>query len=352
MILSARNSTYGTYTTVARARRLGGRRAFVSLSLVVCLGLLFAGCARSIPAPVVFGSKAPVPTFQNRMTPKPLPRPTQPAQQTQSEIRENLKSDTVSATVASGETIYRFARRHRVALRDLIEGNRLTPPYKLRPGQKLVVPKLRIHRVIKGDTLYRVSRSYGVDMYTVASINLIEAPYVIRTGQKLRLPNQRRASVISTGTAALPSKSESRITKAPETAVASARSSPSRFVWPLRGRVISSYGAKLGGLHNDGINIAASSGAAVVAADAGIVAYAGNELRGFGNLLLLRHAGGWTSAYAHNDKLLVKRGDRVARGEVIAHAGATGRVRRPQLHFELRRQSDAVDPLRFLRPVS
>ena len=124
-----------------------------------------------------------------------------------------------------------------------------------------------------------------------------------------------------------------------------------RFLWPLRGPVISRFGPKAGGLHNDGINIAASAGAPIVAAENGVVAYAGNELRGFGNLLLVRHAGGWTTAYAHSDRLLVKRGDRVKKGDVIARVGATGRVKRPQLHFELRRGTDAVDPLRFLAPV-
>ncbi len=333
--------------------RSDGRRAFVCLAYLTCLGFLLAACTRSVPAPVVFGSKPPpTATVQNRTTPKPLQRPTQPTAQTRDQVQKNLKSGAVVATVIGGETVYHIARRHRVALRDLIEGNELVPPYKLRRGQKLVVPAVRIHRVARGDTLYSLSRSYGVDRYTIASINLIDAPYLIRTGQNLRLPNRHRAAVVSTKAAPPPEASKPRVANPSSAAVSAARSSSTRFVWPLRGSVISGYGAKPGGLRNDGINIAASSGAPVVAADAGVVAYAGNELRGFGNLLLLRHAGGWTSAYAHNNKLLVKRGDRVSRGDVIAHAGATGRVARPQLHFELRRQSDAVDPLRFLTPLS
>ena len=323
---------------------------------MVCV---LASCARSIPAPVVYGNKSTPPAAtaqaQPRPAPNPLQRPTQLNPQSSLETQTAEETGPASATVANGETVYLFARRNRIAIRDLIEVNRLNPPYRLRAGQTLVIPSVRIHRVTKGDTLYGVSRSYGADMYTVASINLIEAPYIIRTGQKLRLPNRRLASAVSRTVAFPTVPSQTKAAKkstASTTLTPPKASSGGRFTWPLRGRIISDYGAKPGGLHNDGINIAASAGAPVVAADTGVVAYAGNELRGFGNLLLLRHAGGWTSAYAHNDKLLVKRGDRVARGDVIAHVGATGRVARPQLHFELRKQSDAVNPLRFLAPLS
>jgi murein DD-endopeptidase MepM/ murein hydrolase activator NlpD len=121
-------------------------------------------------------------------------------------------------------------------------------------------------------------------------------------------------------------------------------------MWPVNGKVISVYGAKVGGQHNDGINIAAPLGTPVRAADNGVVVYAGNELRGFGNLLLVRHADGWVSAYAHCDALLVKRGEQVKRGQVIARVGQTGAVGSPQLHFELRKSGQAVDPTSELGP--
>jgi murein DD-endopeptidase MepM/ murein hydrolase activator NlpD len=120
------------------------------------------------------------------------------------------------------------------------------------------------------------------------------------------------------------------------------------FAWPLRGRVISTYGEQGLGLHNDGINISAPRGTPIKAAENGVVAYAGNEIRGFGNLLLIRHAGGYMTAYAHADSLLVKRGDTVHRGQTIARVGATGSVTEPQLHFEIREGSQPVDPQRFL----
>jgi len=121
------------------------------------------------------------------------------------------------------------------------------------------------------------------------------------------------------------------------------------FIWPVRGRVVSGFGAKAKGLRNDGINIATRRGAAVVAAENGVVVYAGNELRGFGNLLLIKHSGGWVTAYAHNDRILVKRGAKVAKGQQIATVGSTGSVKTPQLHFEMRRGRTARDPQKHLR---
>ena len=120
------------------------------------------------------------------------------------------------------------------------------------------------------------------------------------------------------------------------------------FVWPVHGQVISEYGSTGKGQHNDGINIAVPRGTPVVAADDGVVAYAGNELRGFGNLLLIRHSDGWMTAYAHNDTLLVKRGQSVRRGQEIATVGDSGGVSQPQLHFEVRQGTRAVDPMSFL----
>ena len=122
-------------------------------------------------------------------------------------------------------------------------------------------------------------------------------------------------------------------------------------MWPLRGNVLSSFGPKPGGLQNDGINIAAARGAPVRAAENGIVVYAGNELKGFGNLLLVRHADGWMTAYAHLDEILVERGAAVQRGQSVAKVGQTGSVGSPQLHFEMRRAGRAVDPRGVLAPI-
>ena len=122
----------------------------------------------------------------------------------------------------------------------------------------------------------------------------------------------------------------------------------SAFIWPVDGKVIGKFGPTKDNQRNDGINIAAPAGAPVLASAAGTVAYAGNELRGFGNMVLLRHADGWVTAYAHNSALLVKKGDKVKQGQIIARVGSTGNVDTPQLHFELRQGTKAVDPLKNL----
>ena len=112
--------------------------------------------------------------------------------------------------------------------------------------------------------------------------------------------------------------------------------------------MITKFGPRDDGSHNDGINIAVPAGTDVQAAEGGTVAYAGNELKGYGNLVLIRHDESWVSAYAHNDQLLVKRGDKIKRGQIIAKAGKSGTVEQPQVHFELRQGSKPVDPLKHL----
>jgi murein DD-endopeptidase MepM/ murein hydrolase activator NlpD len=264
--------------------------------------------------------------------------------------------------VAPGDTVYSIARRYDVAMRDVIDANGLDAPFLLQVGQTLRLPPPRIYAVAPGDTVYSVSRRFGVDMRTLVSMNGLAAPYQVTAGQRLKMPVRgtpdeavSRTTVSTTSAAAIRSVPLPR-PRPGETISASGRSlslrPPSRegkrFLWPVRGRVISNFGPREGGLHNDGINIAAPKGVPILAADSGVVAYAGKELRGFGNLLLIKHADGWTSAYAHAHRLLVKRGDRVKRGQTIGTIGTSGGVTRPQLHFELRRGARAIDPRREL----
>jgi murein DD-endopeptidase MepM/ murein hydrolase activator NlpD len=132
---------------------------------------------------------------------------------------------------------------------------------------------------------------------------------------------------------------------AAKTAVAAAMPT---FRWPVRGRVISGYGVKTSGQQNDGINVAVPEGTPIKAAEDGVVAYAGNELKTYGNLVLIRHSNGYVTAYAHASEILVKRDDPIRRGQVIAKAGQTGNVAAPQLHFEIRKGSSPVDPMPYL----
>lgn len=329
----------------------------ICAKLIVWLAVAFiaSACARSVPAPVVYGSKSVADTKQ-------------PA----------AAATTVAAggyRVAADETLYAIARRSGVDLRDLIAANDLRPPYRLQRGQRLKIPAVRYHRVAAGETLYSISRRHRVSLYALARRNQMAEPYKIRPGQRLRLPSsettvaqtanpQKAAGIPRPGNkpgkrqagerqtanqTASERKSANRRpnNRKPVTTPPPARAS-SRFAWPVQGRVISRFGVKANGLHNDGINIAVKSGAPVRAADNGVVVYAGNELRGFGNLLLLRHKGGWLTAYGHIQTLMVKVGDVVRQGQRIARAGSTGNTNRPQLHFEIRKGRRAVNPARYL----
>jgi murein DD-endopeptidase MepM/ murein hydrolase activator NlpD len=142
-----------------------------------------------------------------------------------------------------------------------------------------------------------------------------------------------------------------RIGSLPPVAESTAPRTSGRFEWPVMGRVISGYGPKPGGEHNDGINIAVPAGTPVRAAEDGTVVYADNELKGFGNLLLVRHKDRWMTAYAHLDRMAVKSGDKVKRGQTIGTVGATGTVDKPQLHFEVRRGTEALNPEIYMQRV-
>jgi murein DD-endopeptidase MepM/ murein hydrolase activator NlpD len=144
-----------------------------------------------------------------------------------------------------------------------------------------------------------------------------------------------------------------KVEEAPATEAAPVKASEATgalptFRWPVRGKVITTYGAKTNGKSNDGINLAVPEGTPVKAAEDGVVAYSGNELKGYGNLVLVRHSNGYVTAYAHASELMVKRGDTIKRGQIIAKSGQSGEVGSPQLHFEIRKGSSPVDPLQFL----
>ena len=294
-----------------------------------------------------------------------------------------------SVIVQKGDTLYSISKKYNLPLRDLIEINHLRPPYILSLGQTVILPTSKFHEVGKGDTLYNISKRYGVDMTSLSRVNHLQFPYTLKIGQKLSLPGSIesyssytpiptnsvklsstpvkasapfRASSIKSHVSS-PARKNSHISRSRNLAKSShysahRRTSPqhrivskyrkSKFSWPLRGQVISHYGSIGKGRHNDGINIKAKLGATVRAADSGRVAYAGNELKGFGNLILIQHNDGWITAYAHNDRLTVRKGQRVKRGERIATAGSTGGVSSPQLHFEIRSGTKALNPISYL----
>lgn len=258
-----------------------------------------------------------------------------------------------TVTVEKGDTLYSISKRYDMPLRDLIDANGLKPPHTLKVGQVLRLPASTYHVVSRGDTLYSISRQYNANIADLKRINNLSYPYTLAVGQKVILAGSARSLSATANpppkrkytARAAPRKTTSRPARGSYTVV---QKRSSKFSWPVRGTIVSKFGTIGKGRANDGINIKAARGTAIKAADAGTVAYAGNELKGFGNLILVRHNDGWITAYAHNDRLLVKKGQKVRRGEKIATVGATGGVNSPQLHFEIRAGKKAVNPVAYL----
>jgi len=281
--------------------------------------------------------------------------------------------------VRPGDTVYAIGRRYDVPPKSIIAVNRLRAPYALSIGQTLKLPKSAtlaaepapvrkvvaqdaLYQVRQGDTLYSISRSAGVPVQTIAQANNILPPYDLSPGQQLLLPQARmdanlyaansraRKSAPKTAPARVKAQPQSvaELAKTVSYTAPKSKSPDAMFEWPVRGKVIASYGMGDLGRRNDGVNIAAPSGTPVRAAADGEVVYRGSELDGFGNLLLVKHADGFVTAYAHNDSMLVKKGDKIRQGQVIAKVGQSGAVSSPQLHFEIRQNLKSVDPVAML----
>ncbi len=279
--------------------------------------------------------------------------------------------------VTSGETLSSIGRRYGVTRSQIATANGLAPDAALRIGQHLVIPGAgapvvaQAHPAATPAPAPVAATTLGSKPQNLAATPLA-APVAPAVAPK---PNQvaavapaattppKTAAVTSSPmtTAALapaasgkpgaaPAKVETaaKVTPAEEADDARSPGTGPQFRAPVRGRVISGFGPKPGGTRNDGVNFAVPEGTGVRAAEDGTVAYAGNELKGYGNLVLIKHADGFVTAYAHNSEIMVKRGDTVRRGQIVAKAGQSGGVTTPQLHFEIRKGSQPVDPSQYV----
>lgn len=307
---------------------------FLKIIIIVAVSGILTACREghpfstlhqhTVPAPKYAKHKPyPVPTLKNK------PKPPQTRAVDKPAPPKKYQATGKAITVRKGDTIYALSRRHDVTVRAIIGINSLKPPYLLYPGQRLKSPAMGSHVVRKGDTVYSLSRKYRMDMTSFTRLNSMKRPYILSIGQKLKVP----AGVAPAARASLPPPPPQ---------------SGKGFMWPVKGPLLSSFGPKDVGYHNDGINIAAKSGSYVRAAESGVVVHAGSKIKGFGKLLLIRHSQGWITAYAHNSSMLVKKGQPIKRGQAIARVGQTGGVSRPQLHFEMRKGSRAVNPVIYL----
>src|SRR5271170_5369951 len=338
----------------------GGKMGETSVALpgagvarsIILVALLLAACGpQSEPAPVI--SESPPP----------------PAQ----------------VIVQRGQTLSGIAQHYHVPMHVVAEANHLSPPYRILVGQALIIPGGGEPAAFAPSVAMATPPTpspqapIGVPLPPPgpASVQPIPldrpppassagppaaaAPPVAALTPPVSVPPPRTAENLSPPKGSVPEPTSSAAGGAvPQPSAAPgpmASAEPPQphgsgtFLWPVRGHVLENYGTGPDGTHNDGINIGAARGAPVQAADAGVVAYAGNELRGYGNLILIKHPNGWISAYAHCDLILVKTGQKVTRGQVIARVGSTGNVSEPQLHFELRRGKHPVDPRDYLAPL-
>lgn len=276
--------------------------------------------------------------------------------------------------VEKGETLYAVSRRYNVDTRSLALLNGMARPWTVWPGDELLLPPL--------------ARDQARDAKPIAIAPVAAPPVQVASKPapktpSIKPPEAKPIAAIVTPAPVLPSTngpislasgSGSKAVKAepkppvlaepppprPEVkpappqpsvqapALATGKATPKggngEFIWPVAGQVLKGFGPAANGQRNDGVNISASKGADVVAAAGGEVVYAGSELAGFGNLVLIRHPGGWVTAYAHADSILVTEGDLVRQGQVVAKAGSTGNAGSPQVHFELRKGKEPVDP--------
>ena len=292
-------------------------------------------------------------------------------------------------TVKPGDSLYSIARSNSVKFSELQQVNGISDPRRVKPGMVLRIPGSGSPNSNVGEPPAHVAEntppapplppavsSRSVATQPMSDDKSSEPPrYGDATPQQPTIINgeKRVASLSDRATDASPEvaplqpspperrpQAAEQPAAAPEQKVAIAAPPPSsapasvdsvKLRWPASGKVIAGFGSRPDGTHNDGINLQVPLGTDVHAAESGVVAYSGSELKGYGNLVLLRHDNGWVTAYAHNDELLVKRGDKVRRGQVIAKAGKTGSVDRPQLHFELRQGSRPVDPVPYLEKL-
>lgn len=283
--------------------------------------------------------------------------------------------------VVKGDTLYSIAFRYGLDYRTLAKDNGIEPPYNIAVGQVIQLNMQKsaapTYTVQKGDTLYSIAKKNGQSVDFLAGVNDLKAPYNLRVGQVLNLARTepRGVAAASSTNAVIAVAGQSQTvtdnrarentqaaaktttTATSQTASSSAPAKPVvvkgktrtvsgvTWMWPTTGKIIEAFSLAEQG--NKGIDISGSQGQRILAAADGQVVYAGNALRGYGNLIIINHANEFLSAYAHNDALLVSEGQKVVRGQQIARMGSTD-AKSVRLHFEIRYRGQSVNPVGYL----
>ena len=287
------------------------------------------------PAPVpAGGQRAPVTTASPVAAPAPAQFAT-PLPASGGSAQTLLPPPPVH-TVTSGDTLGRVAHKYRVKVKDLAVANGIQPETPLKVGMQLTIP---VKLVATPPNVQPGRPQPGAPAVAQTKASVAVAP---------RAPAAPAPGKLAVSETPANVRMASPVETSAEDVNPNGLNGAPAFRWPTRGRVINNFGAKVNGSTNDGIDLAVPEGTQVRAADDGVVAYAGNELKGYGNLVLVRHSNGFVTAYANASELLVKRNDQVHKGQVILKSGQTGNAANPQLHFEIRKNSAPVDPMQFL----
>lgn len=247
--------------------------------------------------------------------------------------------------VKKGDSLGSLSQKYAVSVALITEKNKLKSPFVLKPGQKLILMGPKIHIVQQDENLYEIAIQHKVPVKELIKENNLPSEQFLQTGQQLVLPTK----------AAMPVE-EKPVAEKPADLSLLNQAIPTRaglkFGWPVKGYLVSKFGPKGQGMYNDGINLSAAQGTKVAAAENGVVVYLGNDIKSYGNLVLVKHQGGWMSAYAHLDEISVHKGQSVKRNEAVGSVGRSGFVKHPQLHFELRKNGKPKDPLTYLEAKS
>ena len=338
------------------------------LTLPVLMALTVAGCATQPPAPIEQSYWKATKT-DTRSALRGSPNVVEEYEQdaAPAEVYQPQGTQALYHVVQEGDTVWRIAQQYstdvatindlnNIGTRPIYKGQRLkvaeatdaavdksysltntqTTDEQEAPSQAVLETEVNyeLYRVRKGENLFRIGLKYHVSPLDIMAANDMSKPEDLQAGSVIKVPVVSKEST-PTGTAV-------------ERTINEKLARQEGFIWPVRGTVISQFGRQGDGVVNNGIKIRVKESTPVYAAEDGTVIYADSGLKTYGNLILLRHNNGVITAYAHNSQNMAKRGEKVAKGEVIALAGMTGSATEPQLHFEVRRNARAIDPQNVL----
>ncbi len=281
-------------------------------------------------------------------------------------VNNQIKKTYKTVTIKPGDNLTRISFNSGITLRELAEINNIKPPYKVYVGQKIKVPSSNLlnneensnyYIVQKGDNLFSISKRNNIKFTELVKYNNLKKPYSIYVGQKLYLNNRNSSNIIAYNDKSnkiKENKSTNLENKTKKTESINYNNYYENnnveklFIWPTKGTIIKKFGKQQNGEYSDAINIKANQGTNILATDDGEVAYAGNELKGYGNMIIIKHNNGWLSIYGHCETMNVKVKEKVNKGQIIATVGKTGNVNEPQLYFAIRKGKVAMDPLKYL----